>query len=53
MPELKWEFDIWEDKKYKVEIIKDSVVYTKAIEGQLSGIYYLVFWKGYSKDKFP
>lgn len=49
-PEL--ELDVNENKKYKVKIIKDSVVYAnKTTEGQLSGLYYLLFWKNHLEDE--
>lgn len=32
--------------------IKDSAVYaTKDVRDQLSGLYYLIFWKNYLKDE--
>ena len=38
--------------EYKVEAIWNSVVYTRESEsGHLPGLYYLVSWKGYSKEK--
>ena len=41
-----------DSKKYKVKIIWNSVVYTKESKlGYLSGLYYLVFWKKYLKEK--
>ena len=40
------------NKKYKVEGIHNSVVYIRKLEaGHLLSFYYLVFWKGYPKDK--
>ena len=36
------EFEISNDKKYKVEAIRDSAVYTKEVDGHLLGLYYLV-----------
>ena len=36
------EFDAGDDKKYKVETIKDNAVYAKEAEGHLSDLYYLV-----------
>ncbi len=39
---LKREFEIRNNKKYKVESIIDSVVYDKELENQLLGFYYLV-----------
>ena len=41
-PEPKPEFDTGDNKKYKIEAIKDSTVYTKKAKGHLPGLYYLV-----------
>ena len=49
--ELELEFDVGNNKDYKVEAIIDSVVYAKEAEGHLSSLYYLVFWKGYSEEE--
>ena len=48
-PELK--FDVGNDKEYKVEAIIDSAIYAKEAEGHLSGLYYLISWKGYPEEK--
>ena len=41
------ELETGKSKKYKVEAIWDSAVYTaKSKSGQLPGLYYLVAWKG-------
>ena len=48
-PEL--EFDADNNKKYKVEAIKDSTVYAKEAEGHFPGLYYLVSWKCYPEKK--
>ena len=47
------ELDAGEDSgKYEVEAIRDSAVYARESElGHLSGLYYLVFWKSYPKEK--
>ena len=37
--------------EYKVEAIRDSAVYARESEGHLSGLYYLVSWKGYPEEK--
>ena len=38
--------------EYKVEVIWDSAVYIRESElGHLPGLYYLVSWKGYSKEE--
>ena len=40
------------NKEYKVKAIKDNAVYvTKSKSGYLQGFYYLVVWKGYSKEE--
>ena len=41
-----------DSKEYEVEAIWDSAVYTNELKsGHLPGLYYLVAWKGYSKEK--
>ena len=45
------EFEPGNDKEYKVEAIRDSAAYTKAVDGHLPGLYYMVTWKGYPKEK--
>ena len=37
------EFDVSDDKKNKVEEIKDNAIYAKEIKRHLPGLYYLVF----------
>ena len=41
--EPKPEFDTGNNKKYKLEAIKDSIIYAKKAEKHLLGLYYLVF----------
>lgn len=48
---LELEFDVGEDKRYKVEAIKDSTVYNKTLKNQLLALYYLVSWKSYWKNE--
>ena len=50
-PEPKPKFDVGNNKEYEVEIIIDSAVYTKKVERQLPGLYYLVSWKDYPKKE--
>ena len=50
-PEPELEFDTGNNKKYKFEAIIDSTVYAQKVEGHLSGLYYLVFWKSYLEEK--
>ena len=41
-----------DDKEYEVDGIRDSAVYAKeSATGQLSGLYYLVSWKGYPEEE--
>ena len=41
-PKPKLEFDIGHNKKYKVEVVKNSAVYAKEAEEHLLRLYYLV-----------
>ena len=50
-PEPEPELYAGDNKEYKVEAIKNSAVYAKEAEGYLTGLYYLVSWKGYSEEK--
>ena len=45
--------EIGNDKsgKYKVRAICDSAVYARKLEGYLLGLYYLIFWKSYLKER--
>lgn len=43
------ELAVVEDKKYKIEGIRDNAVYNEAVEGKVPGLYYLIPWKSYSK----
>ena len=45
------EFELGNDKEYKVEAIQDSAVYTKKADRLLPRLYYLVVWKGYPKEE--
>lgn len=46
------ELDIGENKEYEVETTKNSAIYANEVVGnQLPELYYLVSWKGYSKDE--
>lgn len=49
--ELEPEFDVREDKEYKIKVIKDNAIYDKAVKGQVSGLYYIVSWKSYLEDE--
>ena len=45
------EFDVGNNKKYKVEVIIDSAIYAKKAKKYLPGLYYLIFWKSYLEEK--
>ena len=50
-PEPEPEFNADYNKKYEIKTINDSVIYAKEAEKHLLGLYYLVSWKGYPKEK--
>lgn len=46
--ELESKPNIGDDKKYKVKVMKNSVIYiNKVIRGQLLRLYDLISWKSY------
>ena len=45
------EFETSNNKKYEIKAIWDSAVCAKEINKYLSGLYYLVAWKGYPEEK--
>ncbi len=47
------ELDESDSEEYKVEAIRDGVVYAKKSDSghHLLGFYYLVLWKGYPKEE--
>ena len=45
------EFEPGDNKKYKVEAIRDSAIYAKEADGHFSRLYYLVAWKGYPEEE--
>lgn len=49
--ELKREFKVKNNKKYKIKAIVDSTVYNKKINNQMLDFYYLILWKSYLKDE--
>ena len=51
MNDKQLEFEASDDTKYEVDGIWDSAVYAKESASQLPGLYYLVSWKGYFKEK--
>ena len=48
---MQLEFEAGNDKEYEIDGIWDSAVYARESAGQLSGLYYLVLWKGYSEKE--
>ena len=49
---IELELEAGNSKEYKVEAIWNSAVYaSKSESGQLAGLYYLVGWKRYPKEK--
>ena len=47
-----YKFEEGNEEEYEVEGIRNSMVYAKESEaGHLPGLYYLVSWKGYSKEE--
>ena len=50
--EKELEFEIRGNKKYELKVIINSAIYgQQANSHQISGFYYLVFWKGYLEEK--
>ena len=45
------EFDASNNKKYKIEAIRNSIFYVKEAKRYLSSLYYLVYQKNYSKEE--
>ena len=45
------EFETGKSKKYKVEAIWVSAVYSNEVEGHLPGLYYLLVWKRYAEKE--
>ena len=50
-PELEPEFDTGNNKKHKVETIKNNAIYAKETKRYLQGLYYLVSWKIYLEEE--
>ena len=50
-PEPELEFDIGDNKEYKVKVIIDSTIYVKEVKEQLPDLYYLVSWKSYPEEE--
>ena len=49
--QLDFEFEVGNNKEYKVNGIWDSTVYARELAEQLPGLYYLILWKGYPKEE--
>ena len=49
--QLDFEFEAGNDKEYKIEGIWNSTIHAKESAEQLSGLYYLVLWKGYPEEE--
>ena len=45
------EFNAGNSEEYKIKAIQDITVYAKESEDYLSGLYYLVAWKGYPEEE--
>ncbi len=45
------EFEDGNNKEYKVELIIDSVIYSKEGNDEMLDLYYLVLWKGYPEEE--
>ncbi len=50
-PEKEVEFETRDNKEYEVKAIIDSAVYGQQANDQMSGLYYLVSWKGYLEEE--
>ena len=48
---LKPKFNASKNNEYKIETIRDSIVYAKKAEKHLLSFYYLISWKGYLEKK--
>ena len=49
--QLNFELKAGNNKKYEIDSIWDSMIYSKESIEQLLGLYYLVLWKGYPEEK--
>ena len=49
--QLDFEFEVSDNKEYEFDGIWDTAIYAKELAGQLLGLYFLILWKGYSKEK--
>ncbi len=53
LSESKRKFKARDNKKYEIETIVNSVVYSYKVENQLPNLYYLVLCKGNQEEKIP
>ncbi len=51
LSKLKQEFKVRNNKKYKIKVISNSIIFDKEVKSQLLSFYYLVLWKDYLKEK--
>lgn len=51
MDKLHPELDEGDSKKYEVEAIYNSIIYSNKSKNHLSGFYYLVLWKNYLEEE--
>ena len=49
--ESELKFNANNNKKQKIKVSKDNIVYIKEVKKYLSNSYYLIFWKSYLKKK--
>ena len=48
----KLDFEFGNSEEYKVEAIRDSIIYVNKLEGDyLPGLYYLIAWKEYPEEE--
>ena len=48
---MQLEFIVNNNKKYEINDIGNSTFYARESAKQIPGLYYLVLWKGYFKEK--
>lgn len=51
MFQLKFEGNDSDGEEYKIKAIGNNAVYARELESHLPGLYHLVSWKSYPKDK--
>lgn len=51
LPKQAEEFDIGDNRQYKVKAIVNSAMYSQQTNNQILSLYYLVLWKGYLEEK--